>query len=143
MSAFKDLPTSPVLRQVARLNKIAGTPATAFRFDPLKVREIEVFLTQKNAHPPSKGLRKFWKENMPTLRFHNDDVGFAMTRIAVNKDEDLAKMKAKIVVHTTNDGSQSINCANKDQSVILDELVKLTEAKPVPEAEIPVISNPH
>lgn len=142
-SAFKNLPSSPLLRQVARLNKIAGTPHTAFRFDPLKIREIQLILIQKNVHLPSAGLRNFWKNNLPTLQFHNNDVTFTMTRVATTSKEDLVKVPAKILVHTTDDNTLTLDCLNMKNNKILRELVALTEAKQVPEAEIPIIANPN
>lgn len=142
MSAFRNLPSSPVLRQVARLNKIAGTPETAFRMDPLKVRAIELVLVQKNVHQPSLGLRKFWKEHLPTLQFHNNDVNFTMTRVKTQTKEDLAKVPALVVIHKINDDKVVVNCLDRSPKDILRRVVHATGATPVPEADIPRVEPP-
>ncbi|ODV82279.1 uncharacterized protein CANTADRAFT_31941, partial [Suhomyces tanzawaensis NRRL Y-17324] len=141
-SMFKDFPSSRILKQIARLNKIAGTSETAYKIDLSKFAKVELYLIQKNIHGPSVGLRKFWRHNLPTLKFHNSELPFVMTRISAETPEEVAKCPAKIVVHGSNSEKFEINCANKHSSAILDELVKITGAVNVPEAEIPTLKAP-
>lgn len=138
---FKNLPTSKVLKQIARLNNIAGTPETAYKFDP-KYKKIELLLIQKSVHGPSIGLKKFWRQHLPTLKFHNDDINFTLTRIHTETKEDLKKCPAKIIVYDEANQKIELECANKQASDILNELVKLTSAQPVPETQIPTIRAP-
>ncbi|CAN3372643.1 hypothetical protein DIURU_004864 [Diutina rugosa] len=142
MSAFRNLPSSPVLRQVARLNQIAGTTETAFRMDPSKIKAIELVLVQKNVHQPSSGLRKFWKQNLPTLQFHNNDVRFTMTRVKTASKDELAKVPASVVIHKVGDDKVVVNCLDRSPKDILRKVVHATGATPVPDAEIPRIAQP-
>lgn len=137
---FKGLPSSRIWKQQARLNQIAGSPSTAFKFDP-KYTKVELLLIEKSVLAPAFGLRRFWRQNLPTLKFHNDNVDFVLTRIATKTKEDLAKCPTKIVLHLADGSTQELDCSNKNSSKILKELVKVTGATPVPEEEIPVLKN--
>lgn len=137
---FKGLPSSRTWKQAARLNQIAGTPQTAYKFDP-KYTKIELLLIQKNVFAPAFGLRRFWRQNLPTLKFHNDDVDFVLTRIATKTKEDLVKCPTKIILHHADGSVQELDCSNKHSNKILKELVALSEAKAVPKEEIPVVKH--
>lgn len=139
---LKTLPRSAILKQIARANAIAGSPATAFRLDPKLVSRVELVLVQKVHNYASSGLKDFWRQNLPTLRFHNDDVDFVLTRYGISSKEELAKIVAKIIVHSPDGSTLQINCANVDAPGILDLVVKATNAVSVPELEIPLIETP-
>lgn len=138
---FKGLPSSKIWKQIARLNLIAGTPETAFKFDP-SIRKIELFLIKQPVSGQAIGLRKFWRHNLPTLKFHNENVDFSVKHIVTETKEDIQKCPTKIIIH--NEGSQvnELDCSNKHYSEILKEVVGLTKATPVPSEEIPVITRP-
>lgn len=138
---FKDLPRSKLLKQIARLNLIAGTPKTAFKLGP-QVKKVELFLLHKNIFVPGAGLKKFWRQNMPVLKFHNDDVDFVTTRLIAENKEEVAKAPTKIIVHNKDGSSTEFDCALKTNSQILNELVKVTEGVKVSEENIPVIARP-
>lgn len=125
---FKSLPKLRILRQIERLNLIQGTPRNAFRFNPDQVSKIELVLIQKNIHEPAIGLRKFWRENLPTLKFHNDDINFVVSRVQVKNKEEVKKCPIKIIVHQVTGDKIDINCAHLNQSRILSKLVKATNA---------------
>lgn len=139
---FKTLPRSQVLKQIARANIISGTPATAFRLDLKKVSRLELVLVQKVHNYASTGLKNFWRQNLPTLRFHNDDIEFVMTRYGVTSKEELAQIVSKIIVHSPDGTNLQINCANVDAPGILDLVVKATNAVSIPELDIPSIETP-
>ncbi|KAK6458385.1 uncharacterized protein RJT20DRAFT_31326 [Scheffersomyces xylosifermentans] len=142
-SMFKDLPSSRILKQITRLNNIAGTTESAYKFDQSKYAKIELFLQQRNIHGPAVGLKKFWRLNLPTLKFHNDDLQFVLTRIATESKADVAACPSKIIVHGVDPKDNlEIDCAGKHSSVILQELVKATGAVGVPADEIPRIKTP-
>jgi len=139
---FKDLPSSKILKQITRLNNIAGESHRAYKLDSTKFSKIELFLIQKNVHGPSVGLKKFWRQDLPTLKFHNDDIGFVCTRIQVDNKADVEKCPSKILVHKTAGGAIEIDCLNKHSSEILKELARVTEAKNVKADDIPVLVAP-
>lgn len=139
---FRDLPSSKILKQIARLNNIAGTPERAFKFDSSKISKVEMFLIHKNVHGPSVGLKKFWRQDLPTLKFHNDDIAFVMNRISASTKAEVAKCPSKIVVHKTDGGVIELDCADKHSTDILRQLAKLTGAKNVMAEDIPVIVAP-
>lgn len=135
---FPDLPSSRILRQVARLNKISGTPDVAYKFDP-KYTKMELLLPQARNHKDSMGLRQFWKHNLPTLKFHNDDIAFQVKKIQTESPEELAKCPTKLIVYENNEKVE-IPCHNAESSEILSKLVQITNASSVPEEEIPTIN---
>lgn len=135
---FKELPTGALTRQLARVNLIAGTPSTAFRIDSQRTRRIELLLVHGLHHKPLAGLRRFWRYNLPTLRFHNDDVDFVCTRFTVGSKEEIPKIVTRINLHDANGKTTPVDCRNKSNVEILDLVVKATGAVPVPESEIPV-----
>ncbi|ABN66944.2 predicted protein [Scheffersomyces stipitis CBS 6054] len=140
---FKGLPSSRILKQITRLNAIAGTSESAYKFDASKYTKIELFLQQKNIHGPAVGLKKFWRQNLPTLKFHNDDIQFSLTRIQAETAAEVAACPSKIVVHSVDPASKiEIDCKGKHSSVILNELVEATKATNVPIEEIPVLRPP-
>lgn len=136
LRVFGEFPRNKALKQIARINFIAGTPTTAFKLGPL-TKKVELMIVHKNAWGASLGLKRFWQLNLPTLKFHNDDVEFVVTKVRATLKEEIAKAPTKIIVHDANTGSKEINCAHKDSSDILAELVKTTNATSVPEEEIP------
>lgn len=138
---FKNLPSSRILKQITRLNNIAGTPETAFKFNP-KYTKLELFLIKHNVSGSAIGLKKFWRNNLPTLKFHNEDVNFVLTRITTSTKEDISKCPSKIIVYDNADKKYEIDCADRQVSDILAEVIKVTEASPVAEKEIPVIATP-
>lgn len=127
-----------LLKQIMRLNQIAGTPETAYRFGP-DLKKLEVVIYSKNILGHAVGLKKFWKLNLPTLKFHNDSVDFVVTRVRpVNKD-DYKKIPLEVRLHLQEGQVAKIQCANKDHSEILQEVVEITNAEQIPENEIPVL----
>lgn len=132
---FKDLPVLRILKQISRLNLIAGNSSNAYKLGP-QVKKVELILQEKNVYGPAAGLKKFWRKHLPTLKFHNYDTDISMTRVR-SKPEEAAKVPAKIVVYDEAGQKQELDCKNLDESVILQKLVKLTQATPVPEADIP------
>lgn len=127
-----------LLRQITRLNLIAGTPSTAFRFGP-SLKKLEVVLYSKNIRGHGAGLKKFWKLNLPTLKFHNDNVDFVVTRVRPNKREDFDTIPLEVRLHQQDGAVTKIACRNKDHEEILREVVESTGASSVPEIEIPVV----
>lgn len=135
---FKNLPVSPVLKQIARLNMIAGNPSNAFKFGS-QCKKVELILQEKGVFGPAVGLKRFWRQNLPVLKFHNYDTDFFLTRVRAENKEDIKKIPAKIIVHEENGGKQEVDCKGLDNQAILAKLVEVTQATPVPEADIPVV----
>lgn len=140
-SMFKDLPKSRILRQIARLNLIAGTPETAYKLGP-EIKKLEIILILKNVYKPAAGLKQFWRKNLPILKFHNDHVDFVATRVRAQDKEEVAKVPSKIIVHGTDGSKKDIDCLFTSHSDILAKLVEVTQATPVDAAEIPVLAVP-
>lgn len=134
-------PTSKILKQIWRLNQIAGTPKTAFRF-PQTVAKFELILLLKNVWGRSLGLKHFWRHNLPTLKFHNEDLSMTVTRVKAETKAEIASVPSKIVVHYTDGTKTDLSCANKRPEDILRDLVKLTNATAVPESDIPLVKVP-
>lgn len=133
---FKGLPINKLSKQMARLNLIAGTPQNAYKLDP-QFKKVELILLHKNIFGPSLGMKKFWRHNLPVLKFHNDDVDFVLTRVRASTKAEIAQVPTKIILHDAQGQKTEFDCANAHSNEILERLVKATKAKPVPSSEIP------
>lgn len=140
-SMFKGLPTSKLLKQIARLNLIAGTPKTAFKLGP-QVKKVELILLYKNIYKKGSGLKRFWRYNLPVLKFHNDNVDFVLTRVKAGNKDEVSKVPSKIIIHNTDGTKGELDCALQTHNEILKKLVKATDAVLVPQQEIPTIAVP-
>lgn len=137
---YRLLPKSSLSRQIGRLNLIAGTPQTAFKFGP-NVKKIELILLEKNIMGPNIGLKKFWRYNLPTLKFHNDEVEFFCTRVRATTKDEIAIAPAKVIIHDSSNTKIELDCKSLDNETILENIVLATRALPVAEADIPQISH--
>ncbi|KAG7660613.1 MRP49 [[Candida] subhashii] len=135
------LPRFSIVAQVHRLNRIAGvgSPATAFRLNTKKFTGLELQLNEKMK--AAEGLKEFWKTNLPTLKFHNDDFGFRVTKIQLADETEEVKCPVKLKVFGVDQKDNfELDCKSKPRSLIFEEFIKHIEAKQVPEEEIPVLS---
>lgn len=138
---LKGLPGHKILRQVARLNLVAGDSTTAYKL-PSTVKKLEVLMMTKAVNRRFVGLNHFSKWTFPTLKFHNDDVDFVVTRVKPEHKEEYPQVPCALFIHKTSGDMTRIECNEMSHLRILQELVKATNALPVPELEIPHIPLP-
>lgn len=144
-SMFKGAPSKPLLKQIYRLNLISGASTKAYKLDSSKYKTVELMLALKSVYGPAAGLKKFWRENLPALKFHNEDVNFVVTRVRPNSDshQDICAIPNKIIVHDASGNKSEIDCKGKHASNILRKLVQLTNAEKVADSEIPRLEFPN
>lgn len=101
------------------------------------------------------GLRKFWQTYLPTLKFYNEELQFSVKRISLSegvKDKEKAlqletdrelveKCPSKIVLQYADAKKVELDCKNKHSDEILSELIKISKAEKVPEAELVKFNN--
>ncbi|CAH2354499.1 54S ribosomal protein Mrp49p, mitochondrial [[Candida] railenensis] len=134
---FRNLPKSRIAKQAARLNQIAGTSENAYKLGP-KYSKMEIFLINQTPQRASVGLKQFWRQHLPTLKFHNDDFEFIMKRIKVEDTKEAEQCPVKIDLYEAqNQNKLTIDCSFKSESEILEEIIKSTEAAPVDSKDIP------
>ncbi|KAG5417985.1 MRP49 [Candida metapsilosis] len=129
-----------LLKQIKRINNLRGKPENSYKFDASKYKELELFVYQQRpfVYKPANGIRYFWKESLPTLRYHNPDVQFTVTNVTVENEEDLPKLPLKLQIHGQSEENNSvIDCASKPPHQIFSELIKVTNARKLAEEEIP------
>lgn len=136
---YRNLQGGVIPKQVARLNFIAGTPKTAFKFGP-KYTKMEIFLINQTPQKASVGLKQFWRQHLPTLKFHNEDFQFIMKRITVENKADAAKVPVRIDLYDAEDKKIQLDCSFKSELDILQEVLSKTEATPVATEDIPKIT---
>lgn len=136
-SMFKGLPLKGINRQIARLNLISGNTSNAYRFGS-HIKRIELVLLHKMVYIPLAGLKKFWRRNLPVLKFHNDDTEFVVTRVRAQTKAEIKAAPIKIKVHETSGNVIEVPCALKDNDEILKKVVEVSKAESVPKEEIPV-----
>lgn len=98
------------------------------------------------------GIRKFWKEYLPSVKFYNPDVAINVKRISLSAGEtDKEKIKqlendmklikqcpATITVEYQDLQTPKVvlDCIGKHSNDILKEFVESTKAEPVPPQEL-------
>ncbi|KAI5960744.1 MRP49 [Candida pseudojiufengensis] len=131
-----------VLKQIKKVNRLRGEPKNSYKFDPTKYKEIELFIYHQRPilYKPANGIRYFWKESLPTLRYHNPEIQFTVNNITIEQEEDLSKLPLKLKIHGINSKDDSlIECASKPPHKIFSELINLTNARQMTVDEIPKI----
>lgn len=76
--------------------------------------------------------RKFWKENLPRVQFHNPKLPIKVVRIEPdNPREDYKKVPAILKIHYADGSVKDADVKHKHSEEILEEFIKLTNAQPV------------
>ncbi|RLV92774.1 54S ribosomal protein MRP49 mitochondrial [Spathaspora sp. JA1] len=126
--------------QAAKLNKIAGVDSQAsVVLNPTKYKGLELQMISNRQNAQARGIYEFWRQDLRTLKFHNQNLDFQVTKITYQEDSEIEKIPARLIVRDLQGGEFTIDCKNKTRSDILSELLKLTKAEPVPVEEIPVV----
>lgn len=134
-------PGSQYFREIASLKRITGaieTRKAAIKIDPLKYNKVELIMPL-NRYLKSRGLRHFWKTYLPTIKFHNDDINFIVTRVTTsdpNDPEQAKKVPVKIHLHNLNSPVKEINVDSVGVDAILDQFITSAEATPVDPKDI-------
>lgn len=130
------LPKSRVARQLARLNAIACGPG-AVRVPPSVVGVHLSFKFQyENGH---MGPRKFWRENLPQVQFHNPGLSISVERKYANSVDDTATIPAHLSIKFQDGKEQVINVQHKHSNEILKSFIEATGATVIPVEEQPVL----
>ncbi|KAM9935082.1 hypothetical protein OXX80_004673 [Metschnikowia pulcherrima] len=138
---LKGLPGHKILRQIARLNLISGDATTAYRF-PSNIKKVEIISMKKAINRRFVGLNQFRKWNLPTLKFHNDDVDFVVTRVSPVSPSEYPKVPCVVRVHKDGGEVKDIDCDGTGHGGILKKLIAATNAERVPHDENPAIPLP-
>ncbi|CAI5760183.1 unnamed protein product [Candida verbasci] len=130
---------STIRKQIIKLNNLTGTKETAFKFNPSFSKfEMWIYLQNSIPHPPSNGLKQFFVDYLPTLRFHNPDFEYKINTIMnVESESQLNKIPLKLKL--SGDDTVEIDCKGKSGSDILKELTEKGKLMPVSEEDIPKI----
>ncbi|KAK9479293.1 hypothetical protein V1514DRAFT_328975 [Lipomyces japonicus] len=75
------------------------------------------------------GARKFWREYLPQIRFHNPSLAIEVSREHATTIEEHQKAPALLTVDYADQPSLTLDIKNKLSKVILEEFVNLTDAK--------------
>ncbi|KAI3405134.2 MRP49 [Candida oxycetoniae] len=134
--------TPKITRQIKRVNNLRGRPSSSFKFDASKFKEFEFFIYHQNPYiyKPASGILRLFETALPTLRYHNPDVQFTITKVEVNDPKELLELPLMVKIYGENpENVQTIDCTNKPPHQILNELVELTNARKLKKEEIPFI----
>ncbi|GMM38487.1 mitochondrial 54S ribosomal protein [Saccharomycopsis crataegensis] len=133
--------------------------ASIIKLPPL-ITDVSLTFKKKNSDG-HMGIRKFWQNYLPTIKFYNQSLPMNVTRITLNEIDTkkargvkdlpvdseeakklesdiklLAKCPAKITISYQGGKSVELDCKWKRSEIILEEFTKLTKAVPVAEEEI-------
>lgn len=134
---FKGMPVARIPKQFTRLNLLANFPESAVRM-PTSVKSLDLVFKDDNKHG-HMGAKKFWRNNLPTIQFHNPSLPITVTRVHASTDEESLKCPAQLTVSLENGETHKIDMKHRFYNDIMAELKEVTGAEPVPELEIPVL----
>lgn len=130
----KGLPTSRVWKQLARFNEIANYEGSAYQFP--QVDKLELVFKNHTAYG-HMGARKFWRNNLPTVNFHNPDMGIEVKRVQCETKEQQHQCPSVLKVHFKDGNVKEIDCKDRQHADIMTELVDVAKGVAVPDEQIP------
>ncbi|KAK7207483.1 hypothetical protein BZA70DRAFT_271430 [Myxozyma melibiosi] len=127
--------SSRITRQIAHLKKIALGKAAV---EVPKMTSLSLEFKIRNSHG-HMGARKFWKEHLPSLQFHNPEVPMTVKLIPEPASEKEA-MRAPSVLRAefSNRAPVVIDMKNRQSEEILAEFIEASQSKPVKLQTFPV-----
>ncbi|EMG47358.1 hypothetical protein SBY92_002818 [Candida maltosa Xu316] len=128
-----------IIESIKRINRLTGTPETAYKFDSSKFKGIDIYKYSQvpYVYKPANGVKYFVKNHLPTLRFHNPEILFSVKELSVSSENELSRLPLKVKVHGVDPANDfTINCHDKNLNQIFEELLKTTDAKPLAAEEI-------
>lgn len=123
------LPRQGLNRQITRLNAIANGPGAVL----VSNNVAKINLVFKDGFKPGK---RFWRQTLPQVQFHNPSLPISVTKFP--KDEDSSKL-SELIVEFKDGQQKKAFIGDKPFESIIDDLIKLTDAKPVPQEDIPIL----
>lgn len=93
---FKDLPKSKLSRHIQRLNLLSSGPGSV-TVSP-KVKSVELIFKQRSPKG-HLGARRFWRDNLPRIQFHNPALPIQVMRIEPETKEEAAAVPALLRVN--------------------------------------------
>ncbi|ODQ56723.1 hypothetical protein WICANDRAFT_107655 [Wickerhamomyces anomalus NRRL Y-366-8] len=132
-SMFPGLTASRFTRQITRLNLISSGPGSVTVGQ--NVKNVELLFKRLNTDG-HMGARKFWRENLPRVQFHNPALPIQVTRVEVANASEHAKVPAILKVTYADGKTAQVDVKNKHSSDILNDFINLTGAKPAKEVII-------
>lgn len=133
------LPKARIPRQLARLNAISQGPAALIMPDSVAAISLSFKYQNSNGH---MGPRKFWRQLLPSIQFYNQSLPISVSRQWAHSPQEHDSIPATLTVAFADGSSKSINAQYKISSDILNELILLTGAKQVPQADQLFIEKP-
>ncbi|KAF5104146.1 hypothetical protein DV451_000886 [Geotrichum candidum] len=131
------LPSARIPRQLARLNAIARGPGAIKLPANVKAINLSFKFQNKDGH---MGPRKFWQKNLPQVQFHNPATPISVSRKFAVTPEEAGKVPAVLSITFADGSEKSVNVKHKHSDEILEDLIRLTEATPVPIEEQPLLT---
>ncbi|KAH3687050.1 hypothetical protein WICPIJ_001963 [Wickerhamomyces pijperi] len=123
------LPKSKLARHITRLNLLSTGPGSV-KVSPT-VESIELIFKQRSPKG-HLGARKFWRENLPRIQYHNPHLSITVRRIEPETKKQESEIPALLKINYNNGQESKITkikyLFNED---ILQKFVKLTDAKAV------------
>ncbi|KAK9457664.1 hypothetical protein V1511DRAFT_476700 [Dipodascopsis uninucleata] len=115
-------------KQVIFLSKISTGKAAVTLPTSITNLKLQFKTLNKYGH---MGARKFWRDHLPTLQFHNPSLKIEVFRTKIeNKSEEAHKNEPAILSFTIGDKVQDIDIKNMHSDEILERLVTATGAVP-------------
>lgn len=136
MSATAALPKSRVPRQLAFLNRIARGPGAVKLPSNIQAINLAFKFQNSNGH---MGPRKFWRENLPQVQFHNPSIPISVQRKWATNNEEKSSIPATLTILFSDGSQKSVNVQHKHSSDILAQFIEITGATPVPLEDQPLL----
>ncbi|ODQ67970.1 mitochondrial MRP49p [Nadsonia fulvescens var. elongata DSM 6958] len=125
-----------ITKQISALNRICRGPGAVKLPNDITGLKLQFKYQNSNGH---MGAKKFWRETLPQIQFHNPAIPMAVIRTEAATVEENQTIPATLLVRYSNGEEKSLDIKEKHSSVILNEFIQLTKAQKVAEKDIPYL----
>lgn len=126
---FKNLPKSRTSRHFERLNLLSSGPGSVIVSPEVKSVELVFNFKTGQGHVGSK---KFWRDNLPRVQFHNPELPIQVLRVKTPLEEQ-GKIPSLLTVNFKDGKTEKLDVKNKHSDEILKEFIRITKAEPAEE----------
>ncbi|GMM48779.1 mitochondrial 54S ribosomal protein [Pichia kluyveri] len=130
---LKGLSSSRYLKQGQHLDLISNYTNSSYHFN--NVSKLEIIFKQHSSYG-HLGMKKFWKNNLKTIYYHNPSLIIDVKRIDCQEKEQQLNCPCIIKTITKDNKEIIINGKDKHSDDIMKELVEKTAAVAVPSEDI-------
>ncbi|KAK9460046.1 uncharacterized protein V1516DRAFT_678768 [Lipomyces oligophaga] len=131
---------SRIKHQMAQMVKLSTGPA-AVKVEPT-IQKVKLVFGEQADHPTQTGLKQFWHEYLPTIKFHNIDLTIKVNDKPNPRQRKKAEGAAMLYIKTVDHKFRKADVRDQSPEQILQTFIELSKAQSVDITESPVKWSP-